>query len=145
MGLELIVYLLIYYILTTQVTCEDNYLDDDNRYNPTMDIDLSSSMSDISRKINTDNGRKFRIAKKIFKGLGAFMILLTSFLIVLDNITLNNELANYKKREIDLAARLINAEHEAISSKVEYGRKVEEMQSIINKMIFHTLNHTNHN
>ncbi|KYN96997.1 putative protein, unknown function [Plasmodium gaboni] len=145
MGLELIVYLLIYYILTTQVTCDDNYLDDDNRYNPTMDIDLSSSMSDISRKINMDHGKKFRIAKKIFKGLGAFMILLTSFLIVLDNITLNNELANYKKREIDLAAKLINAEHEAISSKVEYGRKVEEMQSIINKMIFHTLNHTNHN
>ncbi|SPJ11921.1 probable protein, unknown function [Plasmodium sp. DRC-Itaito] len=145
MGLEFIVYLLIYYILITQVTCDDNYMDDDNRYNPTMDIDLSSSMSDISRKINTDHGRKIRIAKKIFKGLGAFMILLTSFLIVLDNITLNNELANYKKREIDLAAKLINAEHEAISSKVEYGRKVEEMQSIINKMIFHTLNHTNHN
>ncbi|CRG97588.1 hypothetical protein PGAL8A_00516100 [Plasmodium gallinaceum] len=128
-----------YFFLFKVRKCKANYKNGNIAYNPNYNTDLSS-INSINEKVETQKGKKKNLTKTILKGIGIFFMLATSINLILQNAVLNEELSNHKRREIDLTARLMNAERDVLTSKIEYSRKVEEMQNVINHMIVHTFN-----
>ncbi|SBT82362.1 conserved Plasmodium protein, unknown function [Plasmodium ovale] len=142
MRVHICFYLLLLIFMYNWVFSTANFVDDNSKHLFSYNVDLSS-FNNISKKTDINTKKKVALAKKILKGVGSIIMIMISSLIVFDNITLSKQLECSRKREEDLTARLNSAKQDAATSRLEYEKKVEEMQNIINKIIIHTINNKN--
>ncbi|SBT80729.1 conserved Plasmodium protein, unknown function [Plasmodium malariae] len=142
MGAQFFFYILILFFAFNSGKGAADTISDSYKNNLNYNMDLSS-FKNISKKMEFNNLKKLLLTKNILKGIGTIMMIMFSVFVILDKISHSKELENYRKREEDLTSRLKSAENDMLSSREDYGKKVEEIQSVINKIIFHTLNNKN--